>query len=346
MYRILSSSPSDTPRLLLQMPMALRCGRSELSVFVRALNFGARWFPNIDYSRFANLMVNVSQLLFWAGTDEGGMNVSMRGLGLDGQQHEVVWTLFAGSGHGPQTPCTPAVILAERAVAGLLRTGARACVSEITEAELQAATAGRGYNFLFHVQRRGAQRAGDQLEAAFSADVEERLPELVRRFYCPRPHEPPVHVTGRVTVRRLDGVIPKILATLGGLPPPMKDAKLVMANRQEKWTRMFGNVPFDSGLCLKDGLLHEWFRTPLGLIVRIGVHWTPDKDGQGFLISGKKMWFAGIPLPHWLKITPEGYVRANPNKPGWRIAVKTFVPLIGPILEYEADIDGEVGGHH
>eukprot|EP00004_Rigifila_ramosa_P027420 TRINITY_DN893_c0_g1_i2.p1 TRINITY_DN893_c0_g1~~TRINITY_DN893_c0_g1_i2.p1 ORF type:complete len:547 (+),score=97.40 TRINITY_DN893_c0_g1_i2:68-1642(+) len=256
----------------------LRAG-TELSVFVRLLNLGARWLPGIDYARHAPLMAQLSLLLLWAGSDDGGMKVTMRGQGQRGEQHEVVWSMFAGGGHGPQTPCTPAVILAERAAAGRLQPGARACLGEISEADVQAATAGLGYNFLFHVarrsggdldstERRPAAASPLQLEGAFSAGVADELPDLMRRFHCPRPDETAARVRGCFDIRRPGGWLAGAVATLGGLPPAMQRAPTVAESSGGRWTRRFGDARLQSALTLEDGLVHEVFRTPIGLRAR------------------------------------------------------------------------------
>ncbi|HEY3179549.1 MAG TPA: saccharopine dehydrogenase NADP-binding domain-containing protein [Casimicrobiaceae bacterium] len=62
------------------------------------------------------------------GTDVGAMHVEMHGF-RRGHRLDVLWTLVAGHGDGPQIPCTPAIVIARKLAAGtLVARGALPCV--------------------------------------------------------------------------------------------------------------------------------------------------------------------------------------------------------------------------
>lgn len=62
------------------------------------------------------------------GSDIGRMEVRMRGLDHDGRPLRLRWELIAGDGDGPQVPCTAAVVLVRKLLAGELHgSGAMPC---------------------------------------------------------------------------------------------------------------------------------------------------------------------------------------------------------------------------
>ena len=67
------------------------------------------------------------------GSERGGMLVTMEGIGHNGGPKRVDWHLVAGSGHGPNIPATPSVVLAKRLLDGALQMrGAMPCVGLFT----------------------------------------------------------------------------------------------------------------------------------------------------------------------------------------------------------------------
>jgi hypothetical protein len=67
------------------------------------------------------------------GSDTGGMHVTVSGIGHDDRPLTRSWFVVAGSGHGPQIPCVPAILLAKRLHEkdSTIAHGAFACVGLI-----------------------------------------------------------------------------------------------------------------------------------------------------------------------------------------------------------------------
>lgn len=83
--------------------------------------------------RLAAPLLAAKRYLRRLGTGAGGMTVTLDGTGLEGEAKQVIWHLVAKSGHGPNIPATPSVILAKMLLAGSLATrGAMACVGLFT----------------------------------------------------------------------------------------------------------------------------------------------------------------------------------------------------------------------
>jgi NAD(P)-dependent dehydrogenase (short-subunit alcohol dehydrogenase family) len=91
----------------------------------------AGWIANC--LGYAPLVKRVSNLFRGLGSDAGGMHVELRGARHDGQPLALAWTLCAGSGHGGQIPCVPAIVLAKKLARGnLAARGAMACMGLFT----------------------------------------------------------------------------------------------------------------------------------------------------------------------------------------------------------------------
>jgi hypothetical protein len=68
----------------------------------------------LNLPRFADFMLKIASLIDRFGSDIGGMHVFLKGLDQAGKPLEKRWFLVAKSGHGPQIPCVPAILLAMR----------------------------------------------------------------------------------------------------------------------------------------------------------------------------------------------------------------------------------------
>lgn len=89
---------------------------------------------------FARIAQSFARRLDRFGTDVGGMRVRLAGVLPGGERGEIVWELTARSGHGPQIPCLPAVVVARKLARGVpLPAGARPCVGLMTLAEFDEA---------------------------------------------------------------------------------------------------------------------------------------------------------------------------------------------------------------
>ena len=102
------------------------------------------WLVRIGVIRrpehFADTVLRFAQKLDRWGTDVGGMVVRVVGLGTDGQPLKREWCLTAGSGHGPEIPCIPAIVIARKLARGEpTAPGARPCRGMMTLEEFDLA---------------------------------------------------------------------------------------------------------------------------------------------------------------------------------------------------------------
>lgn len=89
---------------------------------------------------FAKLLFDISNHWVNAGTDMGGMLVELRGLNHDANPLALRWIMILRNGHGPQFPCTAAIVLTRKIVNGELQGyGAKACLDLFTLDEYIAA---------------------------------------------------------------------------------------------------------------------------------------------------------------------------------------------------------------
>jgi hypothetical protein len=71
------------------------------------------------------------------GSKCSGMHVAVRGLDRQSQPLSRTWWLWAGSDHGPQVPCFPAIALARKLLRGEVHArGATPCVGLLTLDEI------------------------------------------------------------------------------------------------------------------------------------------------------------------------------------------------------------------
>ena len=89
-----------------------------------------------DWSKYARSFVRLGRRMRRFGSDRGGMRIRLLGRGRDNEPVEVDWNLLALDNHGPEIPCTPAVVLVRK----LLRDevfvrGALPCLEMFTEDE-------------------------------------------------------------------------------------------------------------------------------------------------------------------------------------------------------------------
>lgn len=88
---------------------------------------------------FAAILLRGARWLDRWGTDVGGMSVRLAGTGANGQSLQRDWYLTAGSGHGPEIPCIPAIVIARKLARGEpFSPGARPCHGMMTLEEFDA----------------------------------------------------------------------------------------------------------------------------------------------------------------------------------------------------------------
>ncbi|HEX4859784.1 MAG TPA: hypothetical protein VFV07_01020 [Rhizomicrobium sp.] len=92
----------------------------------------------LNLPRRAALMLRISNLFDGFGSANGGMHAILRGGGRERQ-----WYLIARSGHGPQVPCVPAIVLAGKLMGNVgLAPGAYPCVGLVSLDEYMAELSG------------------------------------------------------------------------------------------------------------------------------------------------------------------------------------------------------------
>lgn len=83
-----------------------------------------------DWSKRARSLSGISRRLSRFGSDTGGMTVSVGGQGPEGDPLHLDWQLTARDNHGPEIPCTPAIILVRKLLHDeFLGRGAVACIN-------------------------------------------------------------------------------------------------------------------------------------------------------------------------------------------------------------------------
>lgn len=86
-----------------------------------------------NWTRFVPGFGRISQWLIRLGSKSGGMHVRIRGNSPKDNEIEETWFLFAENNHGPEIPCSPALIMTRKLVRGdIKRRGALPCMKLFT----------------------------------------------------------------------------------------------------------------------------------------------------------------------------------------------------------------------
>ncbi len=92
-----------------------------------------------DWSKYARYFVGISRWLGKMGSDKGAMLISLRGTNAEGAASGVDWRLTAHDNHGPEIPCTPAVVLVKKLLRDEIpERGASPCLDLFTVDEFMA----------------------------------------------------------------------------------------------------------------------------------------------------------------------------------------------------------------
>jgi hypothetical protein len=95
-----------------------------------------RWHLVKDWARYASTFTAISDRLQRFGSDRGGMHMHLSGADGGGQPRCVDWYLVAEENHGPEIPCTPAIVVALKIIGEqLVAPGALACLGLFSVAE-------------------------------------------------------------------------------------------------------------------------------------------------------------------------------------------------------------------
>jgi saccharopine dehydrogenase-like NADP-dependent oxidoreductase len=82
-----------------------------------------------NWDRFVPVFQKISDRLIGLGSDVGGMHIRLSGVSKDGEPKSLTWNLVARQNHGPEIPCSPALILARKLAADRITTrGAMPCL--------------------------------------------------------------------------------------------------------------------------------------------------------------------------------------------------------------------------
>ncbi len=96
----------------------------------------------------------ISERLKSLGSDTGGMHVRLCGLDLNGKPKEITWYLTAKSNHGPEIPCSPALVLARKLVRGQISIrGAVPCLGLITMSDFADEVSDLDINWEFQTRQ-------------------------------------------------------------------------------------------------------------------------------------------------------------------------------------------------
>lgn len=89
-----------------------------------------------DWSHYVSAFQQISSRSISLGSDTGGMHIRL--MGKDGARNSrtCTWYMTAGQNHGPEIPCTPALVIARKLVRGeMTQRGAHACLGMMTLSE-------------------------------------------------------------------------------------------------------------------------------------------------------------------------------------------------------------------
>jgi len=92
----------------------------------------------LNWDRFAPTFKRLSNRLIRMGSDTGGMHVRLTGTDQNRERRVRTWFLTARENHGPEIPCSPALILARRLARDeLSQRGAYVCIGLISLSEFE-----------------------------------------------------------------------------------------------------------------------------------------------------------------------------------------------------------------
>ena len=95
-----------------------------------------RWRIVRSWTPYVSTFSAISDRLLRFGSDRGGMHMHLSGVDAGGQPRCVDWYLVAEENHGPEIPCTPAIVVALKIIGEqLVAPGARACLGLFSVAE-------------------------------------------------------------------------------------------------------------------------------------------------------------------------------------------------------------------
>lgn len=104
-----------------------------------------------NWGKLTPLFHRMSLPLKNLGSDKGGMHIRLSGLDSNNNPAQRVWYLTAENNHGPEIPCTPALVLARKLVRGQLSIrGAVPCLGLMTLSDFADEMTGFDISWEFH----------------------------------------------------------------------------------------------------------------------------------------------------------------------------------------------------
>lgn len=101
-----------------------------------ALSWLVRFGLISHLEKAASLLLRMSFLFDWLGSDNSAFHMTLSGIGEDEQPQSITFELTAGSGDGPYIPCMPAILMSKKlANGGINDYGAYPCVGFISRDE-------------------------------------------------------------------------------------------------------------------------------------------------------------------------------------------------------------------
>lgn len=101
-----------------------------------------------NWARWTPLIYRSSEWFKTLGTNTGGMQIRLSGVGMDAKALNLKWTLIAENGIGPYIPTLSAIIIAKKMIAGeITLTGATPCLGMYSLAEFDREASALG---IFH----------------------------------------------------------------------------------------------------------------------------------------------------------------------------------------------------
>lgn len=279
--------------------------------------------PALD--RFSYLLHKAATLFESAGTDVGGMVVSVGGRTAAGQPKRATWRLLASAGDGPIIPALPAHTLVDSWSKAPPTPGARTCLTDVSreaiEAQLQTIETDITTD-IASAPRLFEERLGEDWNT---------LPLQIRRIHDIWDVE---WFEGLARITQGKSLAAKVISAVVCFPKSSADidaaVTMVRSGGKERWTRQFGRAKFESVLSLDTQahkpVLYERFgllRAEIDLMVRDGALHYPVK----------RAWLCGVPLPRWL--TPKSEAREFVKAGRFHFEIEIAVPGFGLISRYE-----------
>lgn len=256
------------------------------------------------------------------GTDQGGMVVSVTQKTPEGVVTRS-WRLLAQGGDGPYVPAIPARALVN---AGGAAPGARAALSELPLAQIEAAMADLQIRF---------DRVEDAVQPLFAEVLGPSFAELPQAVQDSHAVHPVHRLEGRARVTRGTGVWPALVAWAFRFPPAAEDVAVevtkVRRGAREVWERDFGGQRFRSVLTATPAGMTERFGP---FTFTLGLHVTDE----GLHFPVRKGRLGPIPLPRFA--LPVSEAREYTEDAGMRFDVTLYAPLTGAwIIRYEGALE-------